>query len=347
MKKYCRICWNTKNWQCPTGEAHNLESDGAYVAKNGFGHEEWLFNFSWLLKGFDPTDANTYRYGFLQPINKYLNKYEGKTLSVLLYAISPEKRFLVVARIDNLYVPKDEERDWVLNQMQKRGWLKQMQREVEELDFDNSPLVSPPAWDVVNSRFRPQDVTFYDPKIIVPKTHKYSKKYRYHPFNWNDDFLPESYASTPIEPPTIDDEYSPLRSEEERTRAASDGATYNPRHVQLQNRLYQKLCSEYGKEPVEYEDEFVDIKFQVNDTVTFIEIKMELTVKRCIRLALGQLLEYTHYPSETRAQKLIVVGDAFPKIEDVTYLKQLRTIYNIPVYYSRWDWDKESLSEEI
>jgi hypothetical protein len=117
--------------------------------------------------------------------------------------------------------------------------------------------------------------------------------------------------------------------------------------VQLQNRLYQKLCSEYGKEPVEYEDEFVDIKFQVNDTVTFIEIKMELTVKRCIRLALGQLLEYTHYPSETRAQKLIVVGDAFPKIEDVTYLKQLRTIYNIPVYYSRWDWDKESLSEEI
>jgi hypothetical protein len=46
--KYCRICWNTSGWRYPTGEAPKLESAGAYVAENGFGNEEWMFNFEWI-----------------------------------------------------------------------------------------------------------------------------------------------------------------------------------------------------------------------------------------------------------------------------------------------------------
>ena len=48
MRKYCRICWNTRNWREPTAEASKLEKGDSYVRSHGFGHEEWLFNFQWV-----------------------------------------------------------------------------------------------------------------------------------------------------------------------------------------------------------------------------------------------------------------------------------------------------------
>jgi len=348
MNKYCRICWNTKNWKCPTGEATKLETGDSYVAEKGFGHEEWLFNFSWLLRGYNSSDPNSYRYGFLQPINKFLSAYQGKTFSVLLYTVSPERKFLIIARIDNLFVPKNQELEWALSQINELGWLEQMQREVEALDFDASPLVNPYPKDIVNSRFRSQDVTFYDPRIVVTGNHKILKTYRYHPLDWSDEYSPTSYTPPPITPPiTPDDDDSLLRSEEQRMRSASEGTTYNPRHVQLQNRLYRSLCSRFGNTPVHYENDCVDLAVNLNDQITYYEIKMELTVKRCVRLALGQLLEYAHYPNEKRAHKLVVVGDVFPKEDDLLYLKQLRTRYSLPIFYSRWDWDQETLEKEV
>ena len=43
----------------PTGDAARIETGDSYVARNLFGHEEWIFNFEWIIDGF--------RYGFLQP----------------------------------------------------------------------------------------------------------------------------------------------------------------------------------------------------------------------------------------------------------------------------------------
>lgn len=96
MDKYCRICWNTKKWKQPTGEAEKLETGKSYVAENGFGHEEWLFNFSWLLTGGHFAGNTPYLYGFLQPIGKYYSKYKGKIFSALLYT-SPDGKCLFVA----------------------------------------------------------------------------------------------------------------------------------------------------------------------------------------------------------------------------------------------------------
>jgi len=81
--KYVRICWNTLGWRMPSGEAPPIEAK-TYVANHGFGHEEWLFNFEWLING--------YRYGFLQPIGKYYDRYKGKTCSILMYTITPQQQ---------------------------------------------------------------------------------------------------------------------------------------------------------------------------------------------------------------------------------------------------------------
>ena len=74
---------------------------------------------------------------------------------------------------------------------------------------------------------------------------------------------------------------------------------------------------------------------------------MESTVKRCIRSALGQLLEYAHYPTGSRAERLVVVGDVLPTDYDRRYVSLLREKYRIPIYYSRFHWEKNKLGKEI
>ncbi|MDP4268205.1 MAG: hypothetical protein Q8880_12320, partial [Bacteroidota bacterium] len=45
-------------------------------------------------------------------------------------------------------------------------------------------------------------------------------------------------------------------------------------------------------------------------------IKMENSVKKCIRAALGQLIEYSNYHNSNKAVKLVLVSDAIPEKAD-------------------------------
>src|SRR5687767_1841500 len=129
--------------------------------------------------------------------------------------------------------------------------------------------------------------------ILFPREHKVYRINRYQPIDWDDNFpaegivtgrgLPLSAAGSP-------------RSEEQRQRAAVDGTTYSPRHVILQNALYRHLCEVHGRDAVQYEVSFIDLTVKANGGAMYFEIKIAPTAKRCIREALGQLLEYGIYP---------------------------------------------------
>lgn len=51
--RFIRICYNTEDWQFPTGDARDLEVKLSFAAMNGYGHEEWLFRYEWMLSGYD------------------------------------------------------------------------------------------------------------------------------------------------------------------------------------------------------------------------------------------------------------------------------------------------------
>jgi hypothetical protein len=166
MDKYCRICWNTCNWRTPSGDARYLEIGDSYVADHGFGHEEWLFNFEWLLSGYNPDDPKSYRYGFLQPISKYRSYYAGKTFSILLYTVDPTKVTRAVACIKNVYVPNWNELEWAFKCTHDNGWLDMMRQHLRDLNIPIMPLSSPPPSTLANIRFQPENVIFYNPTII-------------------------------------------------------------------------------------------------------------------------------------------------------------------------------------
>ena len=331
--KFSRICWNTAGWRKPTGDAASVETKSTFVAEHHFGLEEWLFNFEWMIGGF--------RYGFLQPIGKYYSTYKGSFRSILLYTVTPEKDTLLVAKIENVYIPEEDELDRVLRKFKKSGWMNSMRTDVDAVGGDPTVLDNAEPSGIVNIRFKPENLKIFDPMPRVTGNYRFSKEPRfYHPFNW-DGNLPDTKETPP--PDVVD----PTRSEGERTRAAQEGVRFDPGHVRLQNRLYGHLCEKYGNAHVLYENCYVDLTLNEPTGCTFFEIKMESTVKRCIRSALGQLLEYAHYPTGSRAKRLVVVGDVLPTDDDRRYVSLLREKYRIPIYYRRFHWEKNKLGKEI
>ena len=332
--KLSRICWNTSGWRKPTGDAVHVETGRTYVATHRFGHEEWLFNFEWLISG--------YRYGFLQPIGKFYQKYKGNSCSILIYTVTPEQETLLVARISDAYIPDEDELRGIFRKYEDSGWLDDMRTDIEIIGGDLKAINDPKPVEIANIRFRPENVQIFDPMLRVTGNYRFARKPRfYHPFNW-DGILPDTEVSPPPH-----DEIDPTRSERERTRAAQEGTRVDPRHVRLQNRLYRCLCQKYGKSNVWYENSYVDLTLKESIGCTYFEIKMESTAKRCIRSALGQLLEYAHYPTHSRAKRLVVVGDARPTDTDRQYVSYLRDKYHIPLYYRQFHWEANELGDEI
>ena len=331
--KICRVCWNTSGWQRPTGDA--VETGRAHVAQYRFGLEEWLFNYEWMIRG--------YRYGFLQPINKFYGAYSGKSCSVLLYTFTPEAACLLVGKINELYVPELDEIQETYNAFEANGWLDEMRDMVDSIDGNANILDTILPTGVLNVRFRPEDVEIFDPRPQVTGKHKIIDPPKfYHPYNWDKNDEPNVAPSRL----SLDDD-DPDFDEKTRTRAAQKATKYDPKHVKIQNRLFRYLRNQLGAENVLREEQYVDLTVRQPDGSIFYEIKSDETAKKCIRSALGQLLEYAHYPEDNRANRLVVVGDPVPTDEDISYITFLRNNYFLEIYYAQFLWETDSLSDEI
>jgi hypothetical protein len=306
--RYCRICWNTQGWQRPTGEAAKLEGT-SYVSEHGFGHEEWLLNYGWLIDG--------YKYGFIQPI-QYLRRYSSpdEIFEIILYTISPMGERLFVGRIGTCELVGEEEAAKVYRHYERQGWLDEMVDDLKRLNIDPKPIrtagVSPIS--ITNFRFRPEDVEILKPFIPVDKSHKINRINRYRPLredNQNEWSRISNKGKESIGE-NLSFRHGKLKRTELRKRAAQEGIYFDPGHDRIQNSLFEKLVDIYGESNVGYEDRAVDIVVRNKAEIVFYEVKTATTAKQCIRLAIGQLLEYSHWPNISKAQKLVIVGPAHP-----------------------------------
>jgi hypothetical protein len=87
----------------------------------------------------------------------------------------------------------------------------------------------------------------------------------------------------------------------------------------------------------------VDLMVRSGTGYEFYEAKAHPTDKRCIRAALGQLLEYSFWPGNQRASRLFVVGEAPLSAEGGQYLALLRKRFRIPIEYQQFDVAKRNL----
>lgn len=120
--------------------------------------------------------------------------------------------------------------------------------------------------------------------------------------------------------------------------------TYIPKHNIMQNRIKTHLEETGTYAEVLLESENVDIKALTKlGEWHFFEIKTS-SPKKSIRQALGQILEYAHYSSHNKVKKLFIVGPDKMDVNEKQYIRQLRNLYNIPVWYLWYDLTTQHLN---
>jgi hypothetical protein len=89
----------------------------------------------------------------------------------------------------------------------------------------------------------------------------------------------------------------------------------------------------------------VDLVVRTGTDFDFYEIKTSISVKKCLRQAIAQLLEYAFWPDQTRARRLIVVAQAKVTTDAKKYLSHLRTTVGVPIYYASIDMERGKVSK--
>ena len=109
------------------------------------------------------------------------------------------------------------------------------------------------------------------------------------------------------------------------------------KHNDYQYQLYMKLIDVYGEENVGTEVNIngnsIDLVVKDKEVYHFYEIKTASTAKACIRQALGQILEYSYWPGNQQAEKLIIAGSPLPDDSTTKYIAYLNSKFNIPIEY--------------
>ena len=123
------------------------------------------------------------------------------------------------------------------------------------------------------------------------------------------------------------------------------------RHKTLQLALYKHLCQEAGRNSVQIERPLpigvcVDAAVCGNGKESFYEVKVASTVRSCLRAALGQLIEYSYWPSANRASEIVVVGEAELDSDSKAYLRFLRERFGLPLWYRRIDISRNVLENK-
>ena len=150
---YARICWNERGWTQPTSSAK--DGPKTFFGRYGFGLEEWLFDTSATIDG--------WQYGFLQPINKGYKKRAGKAFSLRLYSIpgGGVAKYREEYEIPYCEVLKPRQAERVHAIFRRRGRIGRMIEQVRAIGGDPTPLITDTKYfeNIINVRFRLDNVS--------------------------------------------------------------------------------------------------------------------------------------------------------------------------------------------
>lgn len=329
IEKITRICWNTENWERPSGPEGKSKAEGSYEQKHHFGHEEWLFDKRMIL-------SDGYLYGYLQALRRP-DCHKGKTYDIHLFSINSDTQDrLYVGCLRNAEVLTDEEREWATKECKKLGLVQEMNQDLKRFGIKKLLKKVHP-----NVRFKLDQVELAYPKyqLIDPDSligHRYQLM----------DSVSErlKFLDTPKEEP------EPTQSTEDIVCSISS-PTYvkRQRHKEIQLALKEQLAHK-GYTDVELEapagrGRQIDLKayHKASQSLHFFEIKV-YNARLSIREALGQILEYAHYLSpDCAVSKLFIVGPESPIWQDLVYLNRLRAKYDLPIEFVHYSIKDERL----
>jgi len=342
-QRIARLTFNKNGWQFPSGWEGKSKAKGSYETKNGYGHEEWLFDFTKLIDG--------YHYGFLEPVNANFKKYADQVFDIYLYTVnsSTNERFWV-GKLNNTEVIDEQEADDIRSYYIKRGWYSEMLDDLEKLELDSTDLGNWKGAGLFNIRFKPEDFERYPKNTYVSKDDNSLSSYHY--------VLLHVSVQPKIEN-AADGEFVLGRCNPDgRFTGKTIKKKYEERmieypalHHQISKELEKILKKDYDKVYPEHQTGFrtsVDIVAVTGRQTHFFEIKTYNDVRTCLRQAIGQLLEYSYFPDKQIADEMFIVTPHFIAEEKMLkYLKHLKEHVGLPLRYLCFDVEKKEIVQLI
>ena len=331
-EKIARICWNTRNWKRPSGSEGKSSSPNTYENEQGFGHEEWLLDDRKIM-------PDGYHYAFLEPLRVASGIHIGQTYDIHLFSIAPTKQRVYIGCLHNAVGVSLEEAEKVYKYYKKLGWLKEMKEDVRYAGGIVKGFY-PEFLFNVKFKFSEAEINYSNPPILKSD----SLSSRYILMDKKGEFEFELDEENNIQVLDTSDIYHITNSGE---------IIIDPIHKKIQNAIAQLLKDDYVHLYLEDrlksgQGQRVDMKGLLKNTEEwhYFEIKT-YSAKQSIREALGQILEYDHYPSTTRAAKMFIVGPEKPDDKDRKYMELLRNKYGIPVWFRWYSFEENKLYESI
>lgn len=351
QKRIARITYNTAGWIEPSGKYGKSKSKNSHEFNYGYGHEEWLFDLAKTYKG--------YHYAFLEPIRKQYQAYEDKTFDIVLYTINSEtKQRYFVGEIANVKVLTKDQAEEVYSYYEKTGWLFEMEQQIIDKNINPDGFSNWKGLNLFNIRFKISDIKQSESlDTPIPPHNPIHNLNRYSLIHYKEEYgLTENVdkvdtynfaAAKDTIPPATG---GIIKTKEYERQPKTVEIEYL--HQAISDGLLAKLKSESRKVKKEvdagYGNNRIDLVEQVPDGDIFYEIKTYPSLKTSIRVAIGQLLEYSMWTEKNKAKELIVVTQPTPDAEAVKiYFAHIRKTYNIPLYYQSFDIETKELSGKV
>lgn len=347
--RMARLTWNSNSWVYPSGPSGKSKNKDSHEYQFKYGHEEWLFDASKQINGF--------QYGFLEPIRKSQQAYEGKYYRVWLYSIEGEtKKRYWVGEIKKLYVINDGEAELVKQHYKDNGWLDEMIMQLKDTCGKTAKFSGWKSLGLFNVKFKTKDVYINDNYLELDKKHPVYTQSRYTFTHYKEEFTINSNKinpgfSFPISNNNVPTVNTPVKVKYTREpksvemtllhRTISDSLILYLSDIYGKDNVFGELNSGYGARRID-----IAVRDIQSTKAIFYEIKTYPTLRTSIREALGQLMEYCFYPNKQNADELIIVSHLEADEETKNYLKLLRKTLKFPIYYQSYDWEHKTLSKK-
>lgn len=312
-----RLTWNTLGWRQPSGPGKGEK--GTYVAKSGFGHEEWLNRSEWVFDG--------WRYAFLQGVDRQRKRLIRKTLNVRLYTISPMKERLYVGKLNSAEVIDDETAKQALAFFRKSGFLTKMKQEVGAAGGKPTAFTS-----VANIRFRPDSLRMHQRPVAAIPGDRILGFNRYAMIRADSTLLKQWGKRTKRAPWQQAPSTDPIIY-----KRAARLVKVDRTEAKMEEEIKKTLEKQYGEGAVEAQRDFRDLILTTADRRVLIEIKASEDARQAIRDAFGQLLDYAYFDTVDRENpELFIVGRGAPTRETRGYLDHLRNRFGLEINYRQY-----------
>lgn len=339
-----RITWNDNGWEKPTIHDWKKSRQGnhsiAHENQYGYGHEEWLFNSVFNIKG--------YQYGYIRGAD-YMEKDKVFIDKVYLFTINPASQDrLLIGVLNNVEIIEnyEAEQDFIAPYIIE--YKDQMVEDLKSVNADYKRFLKFPH--KPNVKFRLEEAELYPAFKLINelKQGKNSAKYnRFQAYKIQGDIAGVLEEAKVINTHFQFNSGKAKSSQKYLKSSNSKKTTVNRTHSNITESLYTFLSEKIKVSKNDLSVEKTRIGYAIADcvvremenTYTVFEIKTKASAQLNIREALGQLFEYAFIDNTVNIKKLVIVGPAKCKKHELEYLDNINSLIKVQIEYWAYQSD--------